>query len=159
MEIRSDADDILVIDDYAQHPTEIAATLAAVRGWQAGRRLVAVFQPHRYSRTRDLGAEFGAPLALADRIVVTAIYPAGEKPIEGVTSATIVGAARAAGASAVSAVDTWEDAVDLILPETRPGDVVMTLGAGDVWKAGDLLAARLAASEAGVPVRASGGGE
>jgi UDP-N-acetylmuramate--alanine ligase len=159
MEIRSDADDILVIDDYAHHPTEIAATLAAVRGWQAGRRLVAVFQPHRYSRTRDLGAEFGAPLALADRIVVTAIYPAGEKPIEGVTSATIVGAARAAGASAVSAVDTWEDAVDLILPETRPGDVVMTLGAGDVWKAGDLLAARLAASEAGVPVRASGGGE
>lgn len=159
MEIRSDADDILVIDDYAHHPTEIAATLEAVRGWQVGRRLVAVFQPHRYSRTRDLAPDFGAPLAKADRVVVTAIYAAGEKPIEGVSSATIVEAVRAAGAANVTGVDSWEDAVDLILPETRPGDVVMTLGAGDVWKAGDLLAARLAASEAGVPARTSGGGE
>jgi len=159
LEIRSDADDILVIDDYAHHPTEISATLEAVRGWQAGRRLVAVFQPHRFSRTRDLAAEFGAPLAKADRVIVTAIYPAGEKPIPGVTAETIVESARAAGARDVAAVESWEDAVDLILPETRPGDVVMTLGAGDVWKAGDLLAARLAASEAGVPVRASGGGE
>jgi UDP-N-acetylmuramate--alanine ligase len=118
-----------------------------------------VFQPHRFTRTRDLAPEFGEPLAKADRVVVTAIYPAGEKPIPGVNAGTIVEAAQAAGAADVSAVESWEDAVDLILPETRPGDVVMTLGAGDVWKAGDLLAARLAASEAGVPARASGGGE
>jgi len=159
LEVRSDADDVLVVDDYAHHPTEIAATLAAAREWKPGRRLVVMFQPHRYTRTRDLGPEFGPALAAADRLVVTAVYPAGEAPIPGVTSARIVEAARAAGTENVSSVESWEDAVDLILPETRPGDVVMTLGAGDIWKAGDLLAARLAASPAGVPAKASGGGE
>jgi UDP-N-acetylmuramate--alanine ligase len=157
MEVRSDADDVLVVDDYAHHPTEIAATLDAVREWRPGRRLVAVFQPHRFSRTRDLGDEFGPALARADRIVLTSIYPAGEAPIPGVTSEIIAQSCRAATRTPVSQVKTWEDAVDLILPETRPGDVVMTLGAGDVWKAGDLLAARLAASEAGVPAKSSGG--
>jgi UDP-N-acetylmuramate--alanine ligase len=156
LEVRSDADDVLIVDDYAHHPTEIAATLAAAREWQPGHRLVAVFQPHRYTRTRDLGPEFGPALAKADRVVVTSVYAAGEPAIPGVSSAVIAEAARAAGHSAVSAVDSWEDAVDLILPETRPGDVVLTLGAGDVWKAGDLLAARLAASRAVVPARSSG---
>jgi UDP-N-acetylmuramate--alanine ligase len=159
LEVRSDADGVLVVDDYAHHPTEIAATLRAVRGWQPGRRLVVVFQPHRFSRTRDLGPEFAPALGAADRLVVTAVYPAGEKPIAGVSSAVIVGGVEAVGGTEVTAVESWEDAVDLILPETRPGDVVMTLGAGDVWKAGDLLAARLAASQAGVPARISGEGE
>ncbi|MGQ0723164.1 MAG: UDP-N-acetylmuramate--L-alanine ligase, partial [Candidatus Eiseniibacteriota bacterium] len=159
LEIRSDADDVLIVDDYAHHPTEIAATLSAAREWRPGRRLVAVFQPHRYTRTRDLGGEFGPALAKADRVVVTSVYAAGEAPIAGVSSAVIADAARAAGHANVSSVDSWEDAVDLILPETRPGDVVLTLGAGDVWKAGDLLAARLAASRAVVPARSSGGAE
>jgi UDP-N-acetylmuramate--alanine ligase len=158
LEIRSDADDVLVVDDYAHHPTEIAATLAAAREWRPGRRLVVVFQPHRYTRTRDLGPEFGPALAKADRVVVTSVYAAGEPAIPGVSSAVVADAARAAGHANVSSVDGWEDAVDLILPETRPGDVVLTLGAGDVWKAGDLLAARLAASRAVVPARSSGGG-
>jgi UDP-N-acetylmuramate--alanine ligase len=155
MEIRSEADGVLVIDDYAHHPTEIEATLSACRDVYADRRIVVVFQPHRYSRTRDLAPEFGAPLAKADRLVVTSIYPAGETPIPGVEAGTIVEAVASVGGPVVSTVDSWEDAVDLILPETRPGDVVLTLGAGDVWKAGDLLAARLAASRAGSPVKLS----
>jgi UDP-N-acetylmuramate--alanine ligase len=157
LEIRSDADEVLIVDDYAHHPTEIAATLAAAREWRPGQRLVAVFQPHRYTRTRDLGPEFGPALAKADRLVVTSVYPAGEAPIPGVSSLVIAEAARAAGNANVSSVDSWEDAVDLILPETRPGDVVLTLGAGDVWKAGDLLAARIAASRDVVPMKSSGG--
>jgi UDP-N-acetylmuramate--alanine ligase len=155
MEIRSEADDVLVVDDYAHHPTELAATLAAAREGWPDRRVVVVFQPHRYTRTRDLKGEFGPALAGCDRLVVTSIYPAGEDPIEGVDSGVIADAARAAGRAETSRVETWEDAVDLILPETRPGDVVLTLGAGDVWKAGDLLAARLAASPADAPASVS----
>jgi UDP-N-acetylmuramate--alanine ligase len=147
LEVRSDADGIFVVDDYAHHPTEIAATLAAAREWHPDARLVTIFQPHRYTRTRALAAEFGEPLARADRVVVTSVYPAGEEPIPGVDSSLVVDAAARAGAN-VTGVDSWEDAVDLILAETRPGDVVFTLGAGDVWKAGDLLAARWAASPA-----------
>ena len=151
LEVRSEADDVIVLDDYAHHPTEIRCTLEAVSEWMPERRRVVVFQPHRYSRTRDLAAEFGPALAKADRLVLTEVYPAGEKPIEGVDSGLIAAAAREAGIADVPVVETWEDAVDLILPETRSKDVVLTLGAGDVWKAGDLLAARLAASRAGVP--------
>ena len=155
MEVRADVDDVLIVDDYGHHPAEIAATLAAAREWQPGRRLVAIFQPHRYTRTRDLAADFGPALAACDRAVVTAIYAAGEPPIEGVNSGLVADAARRAGVN-VSLVKSWEDAVDLILPETRPGDVVLTLGAGDVWKAGDLLAARLAASPATASARVAG---
>ncbi|MDP7032476.1 MAG: UDP-N-acetylmuramate--L-alanine ligase [Gemmatimonadota bacterium] len=151
LEIRSDADGVLVIDDYAHHPTEIAATLSAVRECWPDRRVVALFQPHRYSRTRDLAEEFGPALALTDRLVVTSIYAAGEDPIPGVDAEMIARAAREAGAPAVEIAAQWEKAVDLLLPEVRAGDLVLTLGAGDVWKAGDLLAAKLAASPAGLP--------
>jgi UDP-N-acetylmuramate--alanine ligase len=156
LEVRSTADDVIVIDDYAHHPTEIAATLRAAREWHPEHRIVVLFQPHRFTRTKELGDEFGPALALADRIVVTSIYPAGEEPIAGVGAESIVRAAEAAGATAVSCVEGWEDAVDLVLPEIRPQDVVLTLGAGDVWKAGDLLAARLAASPAGLSANLSG---
>lgn len=151
LEVRSEMDGLLVVDDYAHHPTEIEATLQAAREWHPDARIVVVFQPHRYSRTRDLAAEFGPPLSRADRVVVTSIYAAGEAPIPGVDASLIVDAVKAVKASGteVSSVDHWEDAVDLLLPETRPGDVVFTLGAGDVWKAGDRLAARWAVSSAG----------
>ena len=156
MEVRAEVDDVLVVDDYGHHPSEIAATLAAVREWQPGRRLVAIFQPHRYTRTADLSEQFGPVLAAADRVVVTAIYPAGEAPIAGVHAGLVADAAQRAGAR-VSRVESWEDAVDLLQVEIRPGDVVLTLGAGDVWKAGDLLAARLAASPAAATVKAGEG--
>ena len=100
MEIRSEADDILVVDDYAHHPTELAATLAAAREGWPGRRIVALFQPHRYSRTQALKAEFGPALVGCDRLVVTSIYPAGEDPIVGVDSGAIADAARAGGRGA-----------------------------------------------------------
>jgi UDP-N-acetylmuramate--alanine ligase len=154
LEIRSDADDVLVVDDYAHHPTEIAATIGAVREWHPGRRVVVLFQPHRYTRTRALAPEFARSVAMADVAVVTSVYAAGEPPIPGVDSRLIVEPAERAGAH-VSSVESWEDAVGHILPRIRPGDVVLTLGAGDIWKAGDLLAARLAASPAGT--RAAGG--
>jgi len=162
LEVRSESEDLLVVDDYAHHPTELAATLDAARSWHPDRRLVVLFQPHRFSRTRDLGPEFGPPLAKADRLILTAIYPAGEDPIPGISSETIADAVEASGAPRPVMAASWEDAVDLILPEIRPGDVVLTLGAGDVWKAGDLLAARMAASLAGdlgaEPARLSGKG-
>jgi UDP-N-acetylmuramate--alanine ligase len=148
MEVRADVDGVLIVDDYGHHPAEIAATLAAAREWHPERRLVTLFQPHRFTRTRDLARDFGPALRAADRVVVTSIYAAGEPPIEGVHAGLVADAAREAGVL-VSLVDDWEDAVELLLPEIRPGDVVLTLGAGDVWKAGDLLAARLAASKAG----------
>lgn len=153
MEIRSDAEGILVMDDYAHHPTEIDATLQAVGEGYPDRRRVVIFQPHRYSRTKDLGGLFGPALALAERVVVVPIYAAGEKPIPGVDSSVIVQSAKESGAKAVTGAESWEDAVDQLLPEIRPGDLVMTLGAGDVWKAGDLLAARWAASQAGSHAR------
>jgi UDP-N-acetylmuramate--alanine ligase len=156
MEIRSDADDVVVMDDYAHHPTEIDATLQAIGEGFPGRRRIVIFQPHRYSRTKDLGPAFGPPLARAERIVVVPVYAAGEAPIEGVSAKIIAESARAAGSSPVSLAESWEEAVDLILPEVRAGDLVITLGAGDVWKAGDLLAARWAASRSAERVRASG---
>lgn len=156
MEIRSDADDLLVMDDYAHHPTEIDATLQAVGEGFPGRRRVVIFQPHRYSRTKDLGSAFGPALAKAERIVVVPIYAAGEKPIPGIDSGTIADSTRAAGNADVTRVESWEEAVDHLLPELRAGDLVMTLGAGDVWKAGDLLAARWAASRVAHPLKAAG---
>jgi UDP-N-acetylmuramate--alanine ligase len=158
MEVRSEVDGVLIVDDYAHHPTEVRATLSAIREGWPDRRLVVLFQPHRYTRTRDVGTEFGPALRGADRVLITSIYPAGEEPIAGIDARIVVDAVRAAGHSDVRLIETWEDAVDLLAPETRPGDLVMTLGAGDVWKAGDLLAARLAASPAGVPIRTSSEG-
>jgi UDP-N-acetylmuramate--alanine ligase len=146
---------VLVIDDYAHHPTEIEATLAAVAEAYPRRSRFVIFQPHRYTRTRDLGEQFGPALRGADHVVVTSVYSAGEEPIAGVDARRIVAAARQAGVQKISYVDSWEEAVDLILPEVEAGDLVLTLGAGDVWKAGDLLAARIAASPAGAPVRLS----
>jgi UDP-N-acetylmuramate--alanine ligase len=156
MEIRSDADDLLVMDDYAHHPTEIAATLQAIGEGFPGKRRLVIFQPHRYTRTKDLGPQFGPALAAAERIVVVPVYSAGEAPIPGVSSDVVVESARQAGSSPVSLAESWEEAVDFILPEVRAGDLVITLGAGDVWKAGDALAARWAASRPVARTKASG---
>jgi UDP-N-acetylmuramate--alanine ligase len=156
MEVRAEVDDVLIVDDYGHHPAEVAATLAAAREWQPGRRLVVIFQPHRYTRTADLAEQFGPALARADRVLVTSIYAAGEAPIEGVHAGLVADAARRSGAQVALAPD-WHDAVALLEPDVRAGDIVLTLGAGDVWKAGDLLAARLAASRVDQPAKAAGG--
>ena len=135
------ANGVDVVDDYAHHPTEIRATLAAARTAFPGRRIVAAFQPHLYSRTRDFAREFGEALAAADSVYVADIYPAREQAIPGVTADLIVDSTREAGGSVV-----WQGARTSLSAElartVRGGDVVLTIGAGDITKTGpELLAA------------------
>lgn len=131
-----------IIDDYAHHPTEIRATLAAARDAFAGRRLVACFQPHLFSRTRDFAPQFGEALAAADALFLCDIYPAREKPMPGVTSQLIADWAAKAGHA-----PTWMgprgEAADAMARFVHAGDVVMTIGAGDITKTGPELAALL----------------
>jgi UDP-N-acetylmuramate--alanine ligase len=134
-----------VIDDYGHHPTEIAATLASARG--LGGRTLVLFQPHRYSRTRALAAEFGAALREADRVWVLDVYSAGEAPIEGVSAQLLVDAAN--GPHVEHAPDPAAAAA-AVAAAAVPGDVVVTLGAGDVWRLGEEILVRLRAAEAGV---------
>ena len=131
---------VSVVDDYAHHPTEIVATLAAARQAFPSRRIVAAFQPHLFSRTRDFAREFGEALSAADAVYLCEIYPAREKPIEGVTS-TLVERELAAGRLA------WRGdrgaMAESLAGFVRPGDVVLTIGAGDVTKTGPELLERL----------------
>jgi UDP-N-acetylmuramate--alanine ligase len=142
-----DAAGVSVVDDYAHHPTEIAATLAAARTFFPGRRLVVAFQPHLYSRTRDFAADFGASLAAADAVFLTEIYPAREKPIDGVSSTLVESAVRQSGGRL-----QWrgrrEELADALAAFVRDGDAVITLGAGDITKTGGELLARLASPAA-----------
>jgi UDP-N-acetylmuramate--alanine ligase len=137
-EKRGEANGVLVVDDYGHHPTEIKATLAAAR--QLGReRVVVCFQPHRYSRTKNLAKEFGAAFDDADAVVITDIYAAGEAPIEGVTAELVVGAARSHGHRNVVYAGDLSRAEALLREMVRPHDLVVTLGAGDVARLGDRL--------------------
>jgi UDP-N-acetylmuramate--alanine ligase len=137
-------DGVLVIDDYAHHPTEITATLTAAKQGDHG-RVIAVFQPHLFSRTRYLQREFGQALTLADEAIVTDIFPAREEPEPGVTGKLIVDAYLAERPGGpVSYLPRIPDVVDNLATRVRPGDLVLTLGAGDVFRAGELLLARLA---------------
>jgi UDP-N-acetylmuramate--alanine ligase len=136
-ELRGEAGGVRVFDDYGHHPTEIAATLAAARG--VGGRVLVVFQPHRYSRTDALRQEFGGCFGDADRVWVMDVYAAGEAPIAGVSGETVVCSAREHGATHVDYAPDASDAVEAVLREARPGDLLLTLGAGDVVKLGDLL--------------------
>jgi UDP-N-acetylmuramate--alanine ligase len=142
-EVLSEAGGIAVIDDYAHHPTEVEVTVAAARQRFPGRRLVAVFQPHLYSRTRDHWRAFGRTLAAADVVWVTDVYPAREDPIEGVTGELVAGAARQAGARVVyrPEVEGVEGALEERL---EPDDVYLFMGAGDIEKYAHALADRLA---------------
>ncbi len=136
---------MLVVDDYAHHPTEIAATLAAARGAFPERRIVIAFQPHLFTRTRDFAREFGAALAAADAVYLTEIYPARERPIEGVTSALVADALIAAGGR-LAWRGTREELPAALAAQVLPGDVVLTVGAGDVTKVGPALLEELGQS-------------
>ncbi len=134
-----------IYDDYAHHPTEVAATLTAARQLAGSRRLVACFQPHLFTRTRDFASEFGRALVLADQILVLGIYPAREDPIPGVTGRLVADAAvAAAGADRVAYAESLADGVDALAALLRPGDLAVTIGAGDVTRVGREVAARLA---------------
>jgi UDP-N-acetylmuramate--alanine ligase len=131
---------ITIIDDYGHHPTEIAAVLAAARAARPA-RIVVAFQPHRYTRTRDLMAEFGVALAAADEVVLTDIYAAGEDPIPDVTLAALAAAVNNARNTPVHVVPALADMPARVADLARPGDVVITLGAGSISNlAGNLVA-------------------
>jgi UDP-N-acetylmuramate--alanine ligase len=138
-----EAGGVSVIDDYAHHPTEISATLAAARASFPGSRLVVAFQPHLYSRTRDFAAEFGRALAAADIVWITDVFPAREAPIPGVTGETIVNAARSAGADDVRYHGGIGTLADALADDVRAGDVLITLGAGSIDSVGRAVLERL----------------
>ena len=145
-ETRGEANGVRVVDDYGHHPTEILATLAAARGM--GRVLV-LFQPHRFTRTAALAEEFGVAFKDADHAWVLDIYPAGEAPIEGVTARRIVDCAHAHAQRQVQYAPDPHAAAEAAALEARPGDLVITLGAGDVGKLGDTVLGLLRAAVGG----------
>ncbi len=128
--------DILVVDDYAHHPTEINATLSGIRnGWK--RRLVAVFQPHLFSRTRDFYTEFGRAFLNSDVFICTDVYPAREEKIEGISGELVANAAKSFGHKDVIYVENKEDISSTLMDVIKKDDIVVTLGAGDIWKYGE----------------------
>jgi len=137
-EIKGEANDVLVLDDYGHHPAEIQTTLsAAASRWN--RRLVVLFQPHRYTRTQKLLEEFGHSFYDSTVLLVTHIYAASEPPIEGVSGANIVEEVRRHGHRNAEYVDDMDALCERALGIIRPGDVVMTLGAGDIYKVGERI--------------------
>ncbi|MFF3511372.1 UDP-N-acetylmuramate--L-alanine ligase [Streptomyces sp. NPDC002573] len=142
LQLKGEEAGVQVIDSYAHHPTEMTADLEAMRAAADGSRILVVFQPHLFSRTQELGKEMGAALALADASVVLDIYPAREDPIPGVTSELIIAAARAAGAD-VQAVHDKAEVPETVAGMVKPGDLVLTMGAGDVTDLGPHILDRL----------------
>lgn len=134
-EIKGETGGLLIVDDYAHHPTELRCVLAAARkGWN--RRIVAVFQPHTYTRTRDFFNDFATSFADADVLVLTDVYAAREAPIDGVSGSLIADAARKAGHEEVYYEPDTGRVADTLKSIVRSGDLVITLGAGDIWKVG-----------------------
>jgi UDP-N-acetylmuramate--alanine ligase len=156
-ERHGEAGGVMVIDDYGHHPTEIAAVLAAARA-ALGRRLVVAFQPHRYTRTQALMDAFGPALREADEIVVTEIYGASEEPIPGVTVEALAESIRRGSGRPVRVAPTLDDVVDALVETARPGDAVITLGAGSIGTLPTRLIEALARRRTnGGPRRAAGG--
>ena len=140
--LRGESGGIMVVDDYGHHPTEVKATLAAAKqSWD--RRVIVLFQPHRYSRTRDCIEDFAHAFDQADAVFITEIYPAGEAPIPDVSGAKLAEKVKTAGHPSVTFIERKESLPDEVLPHLRAGDLVLTLGAGDIWKAGTGILARL----------------
>ena len=155
-EIKGEVNGIMVVDDYAHHPTEIEASLrAAKEGWN--RRIIAIFQPHLYSRTQSFHQEFGRSFHDSDVLFVTDIYPAREDPIEGVTGELVVRAARRQGLRRVRYIAEMGEVAAAVLEVVEPGDIVITLGAGDIWKVGVEILAALAGDREGGGSGSEGG--
>ena len=144
MQIKGEAAGVTVIDDYGHHPTEIRATLKALREAWPRRRLVVLFQPHRYSRTAGLFNEFGTAFHRADRLYLAEIYPAGEKPIPGIDSASLAAAIKEHGHREVELAGDSEGLARRIAKELMPNDIMLTLGAGDVYRIGEEICRILA---------------
>jgi UDP-N-acetylmuramate--alanine ligase len=154
-ELHLEGGDVTVVDDYGHHPTEIAATLDALRQAYDGRRIVLVFQPHRYTRTRDLMDDFARVLAQADTLFVTEVYAAGEAPIEGADGRAICRAVRSRGKVEPVFVPRVEEIPAALADLLHPGDVIAMMGAGSISAAAHELAPQLLARRSAV--RAAGG--
>ncbi|HTF44557.1 MAG TPA: cyanophycin synthetase, partial [Terriglobales bacterium] len=143
-QLRGKAAGVSVIDDYGHHPTEIKATLAAARQCGFGKVHV-IFQPHRYSRTRDLMNEFGLAFADADTLLVLDIYAASEPPVEGITAKTLAQRIGETGGRNASYAGSFAEAVDSATAAAEDGDMILTLGAGSVSQLGPMILDKLKA--------------
>lgn len=146
-QIKGEAAGVIVVDDYGHHPTEIKATLAAAV--QTQRRVVAAFQPHRYTRTQHLLEDFFTSFNQADKLVIMEIYAAGEKPIPGVSGQAIYEGVKRHGHKDVIFIPDREKSVEHLLASLKKGDLLITLGAGDVWKTGERILERLKHGDSG----------
>jgi UDP-N-acetylmuramate--alanine ligase len=141
-QIKGEVKGVLVVDDYGHHPTEVRATLAAART-SDGRRVVCVFQPHRFTRTKHLLEEFFTAFHQADRVIIMDIYAAGEQPIPGVSGQAVVEGVKRYGHRDAAYIAGKDEVVEHLLTTLRPGDLLLTLGAGDVWKIGERVLEKL----------------
>lgn len=141
-ELKGEAGGVRIIDDYAHHPTEIAATLAAAK-LVAPKRIVCVFQPHRFSRTQLLADEFGSAFANCDELILTDVYSAGEAPIAGISGRTIVDAVARMSGKKAHYVPSLEEVPKFLQTFVQPGDMIITVGAGNIYQAGEQLLAEL----------------
>jgi UDP-N-acetylmuramate--alanine ligase len=136
-QIKSTKKDVLVVDDYGHHPTEIKTTLKTLREIYKEKRIIVVFQPHRYSRTQLLLNDFFTSFYDANLLIIASIYAAGEKPIEGIKSSLISEGVKNHGQKNVLLLEDKQEIVDYLLHNTKANDVILTLGAGDIWKVGN----------------------
>jgi UDP-N-acetylmuramate--alanine ligase len=141
-EIKANVDNITIVDDYAHHPTEVKATLDSAKQIEHKRTIV-IFQPHLYSRTRDFYHEFAGELSLCDLLIITEIYPAREKPLAGVSSALIVNEVQRLGFDQVHYIPDKSKIIEYLIDEVCPGDLVIFMGAGDIYKYAQELEQRL----------------
>jgi UDP-N-acetylmuramate--alanine ligase len=141
-EIVGQEQDTIVVDDYAHNPAKLRAVFGAVRE-SYNRRIVAIFQPHRYQRVSHLAEEFSKSFYNTDVLIVTSIYGAGEAPIEGVTGENLANAIQARGHRHVIYIPDKDRIVDALMSEIQPNDIVITVGAGDIWQVGRGLLRRL----------------
>ncbi len=137
LEVKARKKDIVFIDDYGHHPTEIRVTLETIKSIWPERRLLVIFQPHRYTRTRDLAKKFGPSFNSVSRIWLTDIYSAGEKPIPGISSSLILESFPAEKRETVTLISDRKAIIEEVVKSLRPQDVLVTLGAGDVYKIGE----------------------
>ncbi len=148
-QVKYDTDKLMVVDDYAHHPTEVKATLQAARKGWPDRRIVAVFQPHLYSRTQQLHEEFGMSFFDADVLVVTDVYPSREKPIEGVDGNLIAKDASSFGHKTVQYISNKNELPEKLSHLVQSGDIVITMGAGDIYKYGEAFTAIMSGTNEG----------
>ncbi len=147
LEVKGDIGGILVLDDYAHHPTEIKATLQALKAAYPARRLVILFQPHRYTRTKALFEDFVSAFDLADVLMLTEIYPASETPIPGVTGERLAAALKKRREGETYFAETKEVLLARVLSILEPGDVVVSMGAGDIYRVTEALIEELGVRE------------